>query len=106
MRMISRYGQAIWALRRVRDLYDEARALPLDRATQERVNQLGMEIAQCIGSSIAWMEPGAAARAKALADEIERDLRQFVPSLPPARLSQKTPKRDNNRASWWPTSEP
>jgi hypothetical protein len=78
------YDQAMWMLKLVRELYDEARTLPLDRATRERVDRLGLEIAGYIGSSIAWLEPEASARMKATAIGIERDLRDLVSGLPPS----------------------
>jgi hypothetical protein len=74
--------RAMWALRRARDLCDEARLLPLEPGTREEVDALGLKIAGHIGSSLAWFGPEAPARMEALANEIERELRRLVPDLP------------------------
>jgi hypothetical protein len=71
----------MWSLRRVRDLYDHARLLPLDGRTRERVDRIGLDIAGCIGNSIAWFGPEASSRMSAAADEIERELRGLIPDL-------------------------
>jgi hypothetical protein len=72
----------MWAMRRVRDLCDQARLLPLGAGTREQVDALGLKIAGPIGSSLAWFGPEAPARMEAVADEIERELRRLVPGLP------------------------